>query len=194
MTPGPPAGRRPVSRRELLIAAAGLLVVVVIGKALSTGSDRPSTPASSSAPPTLARPNGPVALPPPAGEDVSACPTKVRCAVQEAGNGLALEPVRSRLPKAEVTRFHSVLLEAEPWSGRLWYRELAFRLPDGSSLEIRISVRLRATEARAGHVGTQSFAVASIGRYEVRVTAPQALGLRPDVLPSIATDERLLTT
>jgi len=194
MTPGPPAGRRPVSRRELLIAAAGLLVVVVIGKALSAGSDRPSAHMSSSVAPTVARPNGPVALPPPAGGDVTACPTQVRCAVQEAGDGLALEPVRSRLPKAEVTRFHSVLLEAEPWSGRLWYRELAFRLPDGSSLQIRISVRLQTTSAQAGHVGTQSFAIAPLGRYVVRVTAPQSLGLRPDVLPGIAGDERLLTT
>jgi len=185
-----------VSRRDLLIAAAALLAILVIGKALSAGSnDGPSSSASSAvSSPTLARPNGPVALPPPAAGDVTACPKRVRCAVQEAGNGLALEPVRSRLPKAAVTRFRSVLLETEPWSGRLWYRELAFRLPDGSPLEIRISVRLQATTAQAGNVGTQSFAVAPLGRYVVRVTAPQALGLRPDVLPSIAKDERLLTT
>ena len=185
-----------MSRRDLLIAAAALLAILVIGKALSAGSnDGPSSSASSAvSSPTLARPNGPVALPPPAAGDVTACPKRVRCAVQEAGNGLALEPVRARLPKAEVTRFHSVLLETEPWSGRLWYRELAFRLPDGSPLEIRISVRLKATSAQAGRVGTQSYALAPIGRYEVRVTVPQATGLSPTDLQRIAGDERLLTT
>jgi len=182
-----------MSRKELLIAAAVLLAILVIGKALSNGSHSPSAP-KSSAPPTLARPNGPVALPPPMTGDVTACPERVRCAIQEAGNGLALEPVRARLPKAEVTRFHSVLLETEPWSGRLWYRELAFRLPDGSPLEIRISVRLKATSAQAGRVGTQSYALAPIGRYEVRVTVPQATGLSPTDLQRIAGDERLLTT
>ena len=184
-----------MSRRELLIAAAALLAILVIGKAISGSSDAPSSARTSAAPtPTLARPNGPVALPPPVDGDVSACPERVRCLVQEAGNGLALEPVRARFSNAEVTRFRSVLLETVPWSGRLWYRELSFRLPDGSPLEIRISVRLQATAAQTGRVGTQSFAVAPLGRYVVRVTVPQALDLSPDALRRIATDERLLTT
>lgn len=185
-----------MSRRDLLVAAAALLAILLIGKLLSSGSGGsagPSSSASSSAP-TLARPNGPVALPPPAAGDVTACPERVRCAVQEAGNGLALEPVRSRLPKAQVTRFHSVLLETEPWSGRLWYRELAFRLPDGTPLEIRISVRVRAVLQQPGRLGSQSYAVASLGRYEVRVSVPQAAGLDVAMLRRIAGDDRLLAT
>ena len=183
-----------MSRRELLIAAAALLAILVIGKLLSGNSDGPSPSASSPATRSVARANGPVALPAPRTSDVAACPEGVTCLTQEAGNGLALEPVRSRLPKAQVTRFHSVLLETEPWSGRLWYRELAFRLPDGSPLEIRISVRSQPVPAQHGHIGTQSFAVASLGRYAVRVTAAQTTGLAQSVLESIAGDDRLLTT
>jgi len=199
--PSPPEEEQPTTRRrvrrDVVIGAAALAAAAFIGKGLSNGKDAPSPSHSPS--PTVGRTahGGPIALPAPRANDVAACPPKVRCLTQDAGNGLALEPVRSRLPNAKLIRFHTVLLRTAPWVDVLWYRELSFRLPDGQLLQVRISAPSQPVPEQngtTGPIGAQDFAVAPLGRYAVRVTAPDTSGLAYDLLHHIATDERLLTT
>src|SRR4051794_29190227 len=108
---GPPSPARRI-RRDVVIGAAALIAAAFVGKALSHGSDAPASRATPPSSPSIARalPSGPVALPPLATSDAAACPEPATCLTQEAGNGLALLPVRSRLPKAELVRFRTVLL------------------------------------------------------------------------------------
>jgi hypothetical protein len=187
-----PAPRR--IRRDVVIGAAALAGAALIAKGLSNGSEAPSASPSLSPSPTAGRtvqPEKPVALPPPRPHFPAACPESLRCLTQEAGNGSALEPVRSRLPKAELVRFQTVLLETHPWTGRLWYREMAYRLPHGQGLEVVIRARTRSAGSEPAPANA---AVVFVGGYVITVAAPRATGLNVEELLSIAGDERLLTT
>ena len=193
----PSASRTRRLRIDLLVGAAVLVGVLVVGKGLSGGNRDGARPSASAAstPPLVSRsalPTSPVALPRPGVSNPAACPRDVRCLTQEAGNALALQPVRDRFPKAGVIRFHTVLLRTDPWAGDLWYRELLLEVGGGQEIEIRISVRGRTAQEQRGRVGTQMFDVSALGPYIVRATVPQTVGLTADELHAIAADKRLL--
>lgn len=198
-----PAADRRRLRIDLLLGGALLVGVLLVGRTISGGTDSPSSADSSSGAPTgspslrpasgsAAPATSVVALPSATSSDPATCPRAVRCSVEDAGADAALAAVQERFPRATVTAFHSVRMHSAPWAGRLWYRELRFRLDSSAPLEIRISIRSHPVQGQWGQVGTQMFLVEPLGQYVVRVTVPQALGLRPADLAAVAGDDRLL--
>jgi hypothetical protein len=204
-------------RIELLIGAGVLIAVVLAGKAISgrNGGAADPTPGPSvleivgptSAPttPVVPAPSSVLithangvrllvpALPARATGDPAACPVRVSCLTQDAGNASVLDAVLARVPAAKTRQFRSVRLMTNPWAGQLWYRQLRFAVP-GGELQITVAAQRPDAEADRGRLGDRIYLRTTVQQYEVTMTVPAAAGVGLDVLQQIAVDDRLLLT
>jgi hypothetical protein len=197
--PSPASERR--LRLDLLVGAGVLVAVLLVGKAIS-GGNRTATPSpsptqstpriisvgpSTSAAPTVSIP-APLPLPQ---ADPTKCPRTIRCFTQQGGNGLALEPVMSRFPSARILLFRSVRILTNPFSGKLWYRHVQFRI-SGKVLDIQITAPYGNDLGEVGRKDGLMYVRFPLSLYQVAASYPPGNGMSERQLRAIATDVRLL--
>jgi hypothetical protein len=210
-----PRGSRRRLRLDLLLGAAVLVGVLLVGRAMTGHGGKPSTrptppvtesPAATSTAPAPARPpspsevpitrgNGAVdlvpALPRRTADNPAACPIE-QCLTEDAVPAGVLDAVGTVFPHGDTLFKISVKLPGRPWNGALWFRQVNL-LVNGEQLLLEIYVPGPNDDVASGT--TQDGLVyyhAAFGQYVVALQIDPGAGGTLAKLRALAHDERLV--
>lgn len=202
-------------RIDLLVGAAVLVAVLLVGRALAghggptdarpSPSHRPTPATSGSSSPVgpppvpseipVTRGNGAVdlvpALPRRTGENPAACPVEA-CLTEDAVPPGVLDAIATVFPRGEALFKISVRLPGRPWNGALWFRQVNV-LVNGEQLLVEIYAPgpgdgVASGTSKDGLV----YYHAAFGQYIVAVQIDPGAGGTLEKLRRLAHDERLL--